>query len=161
MRNLKACDLKKLSLNNSLLNDLSITKSDFLYQTNAIDINYNLSVVEHDDNGNIIGALIFGNYDITYGTPILTINRNKALKLCGKKGINGYMFYIDKNYRGKGIDKKMILYAYSKIKEENYDYIWIGVAKDLKSHKYWCRKGFKKLFDYLDEATFYIYIIKE
>ena len=55
----------------------------------------------------------------------------------------------------------MIEYAYPKIIDKGYDYIWIGVLSELRSHAYWLRKGFKKLFDFSDKGTFYIYMFKD
>lgn len=161
MRNLNFSDIEEISKNTKLLHEFGIDSGSFLYQIGTVNLNYDLSVVEHDENGEIIGMLVFGNYSILDGSPIINMCWNKAKILSKKKGLNGYMFYIDNAYRGKGLDKKMIEYAYPKIIDKGYDYIWIGVASEFRSHAYWLRKGFKKLFDFSDKATFYIYMFKD
>lgn len=160
MKCLRKADITNISANSGLLSCFNISSQDFLYQTFTINVNYDVSVIEHDDNGNIIGILIFGDFNILDGSPITNIDINKAFNLSKKRGINGYMFYINDEYRGTGLDRKMLKYAYDKIIRSGYDYIWVGVAKELRTHNYWLKKGFVKLFDFVDKATFYIYNLK-
>lgn len=160
MRSLLKSDIETLLSNTELLNEFNINIKEFLFQLNSISINYEISSIEHDNNGNIIGVLIFGNYDICTGSPIIYYNKSYIDKFINKKGINGYMFFVNKENRGKNIDKKLIMYSYKSIKEKKYDYIWIGVDKKLKSHNYWLKHGFEKLFDFSDKASFYIYWIR-
>jgi hypothetical protein len=47
-----------------------------------------------------------------------------------------------------------------KFLSENYDLIWIGVERDLKTHEYWKRLGFVKVFE-IPEAIFYLAPLSE
>lgn len=38
---------------------------------------------------------------------------------------------------------------------DTFDFVWCAVEKDLKSHDYWKKLGFKELFS-IPEASFYI-----
>ena len=67
--------------------------------------------------------------------------------------INGHSFIIDERLRGKGIDKKMLGYCKDYIK--TFDFAWCAVEKDLKSHNYWKKIGFDKVFSNSD-ASFYV-----
>ena len=102
--------------------------------------------------GDIYGFLIFCNFPIHVGSPILHINPRLGGFLVQFKQINGHSFIIDERLRGTGIDKKML-----KLQKEfldEYELIWCAVEKDLKSHGYWKRLGFKELFK-IPEASFY------
>ena len=68
------------------------------------------------------------------------------------KQVNGHSFIIDERLRNSGIDKKM-LHFNTEFLAENYDLIWIGVEKSLKSLPYWHRLGFMDIF-IIEEATF-------
>ena len=67
--------------------------------------------------------------------------------------VNGHSFIIDERLRGTNFDKKM-LYHNIKFLADNYDLIWIGVERDLKTHHYWERLGFVEVFS-IPQATFY------
>ena len=58
--------------------------------------------------GDIYGFLIFCNFPIHVGSPILHINPRLGGFLVQFKQINGHSFIIDERLRGTGIDKKML-----------------------------------------------------
>jgi len=103
-------------------------------------------------NGDIYGFLLFSNFPIHVGSPLLRLNSRLGEFLMQFRQINGHSFIIDERLRGTGIDKKM-LYLQKEFLEE-YDMIWAAVEKDLKSHAYWKRLGFKELFK-IPDASFY------
>ena len=102
--------------------------------------------------GDIYGFLIFCNFPIHVGSPILHINPRLGGFLVQFKQINGHSFIIDERLRGTGIDKKMLKFQKKFLDE--YELIWCAVEKGLKSHGYWKRLGFKELFK-IPEASFY------
>lgn len=67
--------------------------------------------------------------------------------------INGHSFVIDERLRGTKLDKKMLLYNFDYINQ--FDLIWLGVEKTLKTDNYWKRLGFEEILE-IDEAKFYI-----
>lgn len=103
-------------------------------------------------NGDIYGFLIFSDFPLHIGSPILHINPKLGGFLVQFKQINGHSFIIDERLRGTGIDKKMLKFQKEFLDE--YELIWCAVEKDLKSHGYWKRLGFKELFK-IPEASFY------
>lgn len=104
--------------------------------------------------GDIYGLLMLANYSINNGSPLPFVSKTMALHLSQMEQVNGHSFIIDKRLRGTGLDKQMLDMAYDAIKEK-YDFIWVAVERDLKSHNYWQRMGFVKLFS-IPEASFYV-----
>ncbi len=103
-------------------------------------------------NGDIYGFLIFSIFPIHMGSPILHFNARLGGFLIQFNQINGHSFILDERLRGTGIDKKMLFYQKEYL--EKFELIWIAVERDLKTHSYWKRLGFKELFN-IPEATFY------
>lgn len=103
-------------------------------------------------NGDIYGFLIFSDFPLHVGSPILHLNARLGGFLVQFKQLNGHSFIIDERLRGTGIDKKMLEFQKDFIDE--YDMVWCAVEKDLKSHGYWKRLGFKELFR-IPDASFY------
>lgn len=103
-------------------------------------------------NGDIYGFLIFSMFPLHIGSPILHFNTRLGGFLIQFSQINGHSFILDERLRGTGIDKKMLFYQKEFL--ENFELIWIAVEKDLRTHAYWKRLGFKELFN-IPEATFY------
>ena len=103
-------------------------------------------------NGDIYGFLIFCDFPIHIGSPILHVNPKLGGFLAQFKQLNGHSFILDERLRGTGIDKKML--ALQKEFIDEYEFTWAAVERDLKSHNYWKRLGFKELFS-IPEATFY------
>lgn len=116
------------------------------------DLDNSVKLVDKRD-GKIYGLLIFSKFDISDGSPIRYINPTLNNVLNGKKQVNGYCFVIDKRLRGSKVDLKMLKFQERYLKK--YDFIWCGVETDLKTHKYWERIGFVKMFE-IDDAKFYI-----
>lgn len=104
-------------------------------------------------NGDIYGFLIFSEHPIQVGSPIGMINPYLSAFLGGMKQIHGFAFAIDERLRGVGLDRKMLLYNMEFLK--GFTYIWCAVEKDLKSHNYWQRLGFKEIFS-IPDAKFYM-----
>ena len=102
--------------------------------------------------GDIYGFLIFCNFPIHVGSPIFHINPKLGGFLVQFSQLNGHSFILDERLRGTGIDKKMLKFQKEFLDE--YELIWCAVEKDLKSHGYWKRLGFKELFK-IPEASFY------
>lgn len=103
-------------------------------------------------NGDIYGFLIFSMFPIHVGSPILHINQRLGGFLVQFNQINGHSFILDERLRGTGIDRKMLFYQKEFL--ESFELVWIAVEKDLKTHNYWKRLGFKELFS-IPEAAFY------
>ena len=106
------------------------------------------------ENGDIYGILIFCEYPITMGSPILKYEKNFGEWLDNFKQVNGHSFIIDKRLRGSGLDKKM-LYFNKEFIRDNYELLWIAVERDLRTHGYWQRLGFVEVFK-IEEAVFYM-----
>ena len=121
---------------------------------------FSKSIKCFDKRDNVIyGVLIFSNYHIIDGSPLPSINIALANLLIDMNCINGFAFVLDKRLRGTNIHKKMIDLSINYI-SNNYDFIWCGVEKNLKSHHYWQKMGFIKLFD-IEEASFYIHFFNK
>lgn len=106
------------------------------------------------ETGDIYGLLIFCEYPIKYGSPILHFEKGIAEYLDNFTQINGHSFVIDERLRGTGFDRKMLFYNL-RFLAETYDMIWIAVEIDLRTHAYWQRLGFIELFR-IPEAVFYM-----
>ena len=114
-------------------------------------LNESVKLVDKETN-EIYGLLIFCEYPISEGSPIMMLERQLGEYLGGFKQINGHSFIIDERLRGCGLDKKMLDFNVDYLKD-NYDIIWIAVEKSLKSLPYWCKLGFIDIF-IIEEATF-------
>ena len=110
------------------------------------------------ETGDIYGFLLLCDYPITDGSPIRFMSPRVSWMLSMPSQINGHSFIIDERLRNTGLDKKMLDLLREYISQ--YDMIWCAVEKDLKSHNYWQRLGFRKLFG-IDEATFYALPLNE
>ena len=106
------------------------------------------------ETGEIYGLLIFCEYPIKYGSPILHFEKEIAEFLDNFAQINGHSFIIDERLRGTGLDRKMLMFN-GEFLRDNYDMIWAAVEVDLKTHDYWKRLGFVELFR-IPEAVFYM-----
>ena len=103
-------------------------------------------------NGDIYGFLIFSIFPIHVGSPIFHVSPKLGGFLVQFKQLNGHSFILDERLRGTGIDKKMLFHQREYLNE--YELIWIAVERDLRTHSYWKRLGFRNLFS-IPEATFY------
>lgn len=125
----------------ALLEQMEVTK---------VDINNCIKVYDKITN-KIYGILIFSDFHIFKGSPILNFTE-KCTQFQNTKGVNGFLFCIDKRLRGTNVHKEMLHKSIPYL--SNYDYVWAGVAKNLKTHLYWKRLGFEEVFS-IPEATFY------
>lgn len=109
--------------------------------------------------GDIYGLLMFCEYPIAVGSPLKHINIDMADYLGQFSQVNGHSFIIDERLRGTGLDRKMLFHNI-KFLIENYDFIWIAVEIDLRTHAYWQRLGFIEVFR-IPEAVFYMMPLNE
>ena len=116
-------------------------------------LNESVKLVDKETN-EIYGLLIFCEYPISEGSPIMMLERQLGEYLGGFKQINGHSFIIDERLRGCGLDKKMLDFNVDYLKD-NYDIIWIAVERGLLTHNYWQRLGFVEVFR-ISEAVFYL-----
>ena len=117
-----------------------------------MDLMKSVKLIDKRD-GEIYGLLLFAYYPIQEGSPIMGINPSLGRYLNQYTQLNGHSFIIDERLRGHGLDKKMLLFGKEYI--DTFDFVWCAVEKDLKSHNYWKKLGFKKIFS-IPEASFYI-----
>lgn len=142
--------VKILSKSFSIYSEREVVRQ--LLYSNA-DLDNSVKLIDKRD-GKIYGLLIFSKFPINVGSPIINVNCLLNDYLSKFKQVNGHSFIIDIRLRGTSLDKKMLYYQKDYI--DKYDFIWCGVEKELKTHKYWEYLGFIKLFE-TDEAIFYIY----
>ena len=128
-----------------------------LTQSNAL-LDESIKLVDKE-NGDIYGLLMFCENPIKVGSPISLLESGLTEYLDAYTQVNGHSFIIDERLRGTHLDKKM-LWHNIKFLSENYDLIWIGVERDLKTHEYWKRLGFVKVFE-IPEAIFYLAPLSE
>ena len=117
------------------------------------DLDNSVKIIDKRDN-KIYGLLIFSEFNINEGSPILLNNNKLGKYLSNYTQINGYSFIIDKRLRNTSFDKLMLDYCKDFVNE--FDFIWCGVEKKLKSHNYWQRLGFVNILK-TNDADFYIY----
>lgn len=111
------------------------------------------------ESGEIYGLLIFCEYPIKFGSPISFLEKELSQYLDRYVQVNGHSFIIDERLRGTNLDKQM-LYFNIKFLRDNYDFIWMGVEKSLKTLPYWHRLGFVDVFE-IPEATFCLIPLSE
>jgi hypothetical protein len=128
-----------------------------LTQSNAL-LDESIKLVDKE-NGDIYGLLMFCENPIKVGSPISFLESGLTEYLDAYTQVNGHSFIIDERLRGTHLDKKM-LWHNIKFLSENYDLIWIGVERDLKTHEYWKRLGFVEVFE-IPEAIFYLAPLSE
>ena len=116
------------------------------------DLDNSIKIIDKRDN-KIYGILILSKYNILQGSPIMRYNPMMGELLQDYSQINGHSFVIDKRLRGTDIHKEMLNKALDYVLQ--YDFIWCGVEKKLKSHSYWKRLGFEEILT-TDEASFYV-----
>ena len=120
-------------------------------ENSKVQLGESVKLVDKETN-EIYGLLIFCEYPIALGSPIRLFADDLSEYLNEFKQINGHSFIIDERLRNSGLDKKMLHFNIDFL-AENYDFIWCGVEKSLKSLLYWHRLGFIDIF-IIEEATF-------
>ena len=132
--------------------DLSSDAEAFqqLTQSNAL-LDESIKLVDKE-NGDIYGLLMFCEYPIKVGSPISFEEPNLSQYLDNFSQVNGHSFIIDERLRGTSLDKKMLFHNINFLKD-NYDLVWIGVEKSLRTLTYWHFFGFTDIF-ITKEATF-------
>lgn len=130
-----------------------------LQQLLNTNVNVNESIKLYDPRDNsVYGVLILSNFPMEKGSPLSIIEPKAAKLLKNYSQINGFLFIIDERLRGSGFDKKMIEMALPYISQ--FDMIWVGVDKNLKTHNYWQRLGLVKTLT-TNEAVFYTRFINK
>lgn len=147
------CDTLAKAFNLSSPNEAA-----FQLRNSLAKLDESIKIVDKE-NGDIYGLLIFCEYPITIGSPIMNKSKELGKFLDMFTQLNGHSFIIDERLRGCGIDKKM-LYFNREFIVNNYDFLWIGVERDLRSHCYWQRLGFVEVFR-IEEAVFYMIPLSE
>ena len=123
-----------------------------LTQSNAL-LDESIKLVDKE-NGDIYGLLMFCEYPINVGSPILFEEANLSQYLDNFSQVNGHSFIIDERLRGTKLDKKMLFHNI-KFLSDNYDFIWMGVEESLGTFRYWERIGFTEVFR-IPQAVFYL-----
>ena len=131
----------------------SPSEAKFQLNNGLVNLDESVKLIDRKTK-EIYGLLIFCEYPISIGSPIMFKERNLGLFLDRFKQLNGHSFVIDERLRGCGVDKQMLYFNNEFIKEQ-YDILWIAVENSLRTHNYWKRLGFIEVFE-IDEATFYM-----
>lgn len=111
------------------------------------------------ESGEIYGLLMFCEYPIKIGSPICFLEKELSEYLDKYTQVNGHSFVIDERLRGTNLDKKMLFYNIEFLRD-NFDFIWMGVEKSLRTLPYWHRLGFVDVFE-IPEATFCLIPLSE
>lgn len=120
-----------------------------------LSMNWELSVKAVDENGETAGFLIMSDYNIEDETESIVNDEPELLNDLNKlKYIGGFGFVISPKYRGSSLHLKMIRDLADVYK--NYDFIFIPVRHELRTHNYWKRMG--AIFFYQDEESKYYLI---
>lgn len=151
---LNNCQIKKTEIGD-LIGIFNIVKDcigspfesvlDF-FDRQQIKLTSSLKVVDKRD-GKIYGLLLFSNMRIQGNTPLhLNTYLYKATNNCIQE--NGFLLLLDDRLRNNHIDNELFKIAIEDYKLlEEIDFLWCGVDKGLKSHNYWLKRGFYKLFE--------------
>ena len=131
----------------------SFMEAFFQLKNSKARLDESIKLIDKETN-DIYGLLIFTEYPIQLGSPIQMVEKELSSYLDGYKQINGHSFIIDERLRNSGLDKKMLRFNLDFL-IKNYDFIWIGVEKSLRSLPYWQRLGFTEVFK-ITEAVFYL-----
>lgn len=131
----------------------SFMEAFFQLKNSKARLDESIKLVDKETN-DIYGLLIFTEYPIQLGSPIQMAEKELSNYLNDYKQINGHSFIIDERLRNSGLDKKMLRFNLDFL-TKNYDFIWIGVERDLRTHQYWQRLGFTEVFR-ITEAVFYL-----
>lgn len=145
-------DIDKIATINS--NSLPVSKNNVIWQFNLYNGNLANSIKCYDKrDNNIYGLLLLANIHINQGSPLPYIKYDLSQKLSEYSMINGFSFVVDNNLRGTNIHKLLLKNAINYVK--NFDYIWFGVDKRLKSINYWKRMGFINVLS-TEDADFFM-----
>lgn len=155
MPNIKIGNLSEKDVNQvlgSISNILDVPVECLIEQMEVTNVDVSNSIKIYDVRDNkTYGVLIFSNYHVFAGSPVLSLP-DVAKQFLDKNGINGYLFCIDRRLRGTNLDKRMLQYSIGYLKQ--FDYVWAGVGRKLNTHSYWKRMGFNE-FLAIPEAIFY------
>ena len=120
---------------------------------NTCSINWDLSVKASDKDGKTIGYLTISDYHIEDETEtIKEANPSLLEKLNSLNYISGFSFIVAKEWRGTMVHKQMLQFVLDDVKK--YDFIFIPVRHELKTHNYWKRFGAIEFYED-EESKFY------
>lgn len=116
------------------------------FEKQQIKLTSSLKVIDNRDN-KIYGLLLFSNMKIQGNTPLHpNTYLYKATNNCIQE--NGFLLLLDDRLRNNHIDNELFKMAIEDYKLlEEIDFLWCGVDRKLKSHNYWLKRGFYKLFE--------------
>lgn len=148
-------EIARILCNHMGVNDPMLT----FHQLMTVNIVFEESVKIVDEKTNkIYGILILAKHPLNVGSPIQLIDYVGSKAVEKYKQINGFVFIIDERLRGCGFDREMIKMVKPYI--DTFDFIWVAVEKDLRTHNYWKRLGMREILT-TNEANFYCYFINK
>lgn len=106
----------------------------FVYYLIGTGIEIKNSVIERDDDGNIIGACVLTNEKISQTFPEFKYNGKMRYKCIS-------VLCVDQTYQGKGLGKTMVNNVISKLVSKNIDFLYIQVLKSLNTCDFWKKMG--------------------
>ena len=120
-------------------------------------INWYLSAKGLNDKGETAGFLLMSDYNIEDESATIADDEPELLAdLNSLNYIAGFAFLINPKYRGTRLHYQMLRKLYDVYK--NYDFIFIPVRHELRTHNYWKHMG--AVYFYEDEESKY-YIIPQ
>ena len=133
------------------------TVEETLYYIIQHNLDFKNSVKLIDKRTNeIYGLLLFGKCNM-FSTARISINPIFDKVVGQLSHVNGIGFIIDERLRGCGMDIKMLYHNVGYLNQ--FDLIWCGVDKSLKSHNYWKRLGFSEAPVNVPFARFYMKLL--
>ena len=111
-----------------------------------LHFNWPLSVKATDDNGDVIGLLNMSDYRIEEETAQIQKDNPELLtKLNSQRYTSVFSFIVREDYRGTRLNYDMLMEIMPELKA-NYDFIFIPVMHQLKTHGYWLRWGAREFY---------------
>ena len=111
-----------------------------------LHFNWPLSVKAVDDKGDVIGLLNMSDYRIEEETAQIQKDNPELLtKLNSQRYTSVFSFIVREDYRGTRLNYDMLMEIMPELKA-NYDFIFIPVMHQLKTHGYWLRWGAREFY---------------
>ena len=111
-----------------------------------LHFNWPLSVKAVDDKGDVIGLLNMSDYRIEEETAQIQKDNPELLaKLNSQRYTSVFSFIVREDYRGTRLNYDMLMEIMPELKA-NYDFIFIPVMHQLKTHGYWMRWGAREFY---------------
>lgn len=111
-----------------------------------LHFNWPLSVKALDENGHVIGLLNMSDYRIEEETPQILKDKPELIKsLNAQHYIAVFSFIVAEKYRGTRLNFDMLMSIMPEL-QTRFDFIFIPVLHQLKTHQYWQRWGAKEFY---------------